>query len=98
MVQLRGVHVLASIISTSDPLIGFFIWGFVRDKVLFLLMHITLNKMKDQILTAAARSEQPLLKNVGHKVKYCLDVCRTQMEHILNVNRAQKMDFNFVWL
>lgn len=51
--------------------------------------------MKDKILTATARSEQSLLKSVGHKVKYCFDVRGPQMEHKLNVYRAQKMDFNF---
>ena len=51
--------------------------------------------MEDQILTATAGSEQPVLKNVGHKIKYYLDVCRQQMEYILNVNRAQKMDLYF---
>lgn len=51
--------------------------------------------MKDQTLTATARSEQSLLKRVGRIIKYCLHGCRLQMKHILNVNRAQKMDFNF---
>jgi hypothetical protein len=62
-------------------------------------MHITLNEMEDQILTSAARSEQPLLKSVGHKIKYYTDVCGPKMELILNVNRAQANGLLiFVWL
>jgi hypothetical protein len=72
MVQLRGVHVNAS---RSDHQLDFLYRVFVKDDVQILPMLITLNEMKDQILKATARSEQSLLKSVGHKVKYCLDVC-----------------------
>jgi hypothetical protein len=50
--------------------------------------------MKDKILTPTARSEQPLLKSVGRKVKYCLDGCGPQVEHIVKVKWAQNVDFN----
>jgi len=53
-----------------------FIQGFVKDDVQILPILIILNEMRDQILIATVRSEQSLLKSVGHKVKYCLDVCR----------------------
>jgi hypothetical protein len=83
MVQLRDVHALASIISMSDPLIGFFIWRFVRDEVQFMRMLITLNEMKNQILTAATRYEQPLLKKVGHE-----EVLPSRVQATNGVNRA----------
>lgn len=50
--------------------------------------------MKDKILTPTARSEQPLLKRVGRKVKYCLEGCGPQTKHTVNVNWAQNVDFN----
>jgi hypothetical protein len=48
----------------------------VKDEVYVSPMPMTLNKLKDQIRTAIAKSDQPLLQNVWHKVEYCLDVCR----------------------
>jgi hypothetical protein len=39
-------------------------------------MPITLNNLKNPIQTAAAKTDQPLLQNIWHEVKYCLDVCR----------------------
>jgi hypothetical protein len=39
-------------------------------------MPITLNNLKELMQTAIANTDQPLLQNVWHKVKYHLDVCR----------------------
>jgi hypothetical protein len=51
------------------------LWGFEKDEFYILPMPITLNNLNDQIQTATAKTDQPLLQNVWHKVKY-LDVCR----------------------
>jgi hypothetical protein len=45
MDQPRGAQFLVSAISISDPL-GFFLWGFVKDKVYILAMPTTLNNIK----------------------------------------------------
>jgi hypothetical protein len=63
--------------------IDFFLWGFVKDEVYVLPMPMTLNNLKDQIRTAIAKIDQPLLQNVWHEVEYWLDVCRaTNGDHI----------------
>jgi hypothetical protein len=57
--------------------LDFFLWGFLKDEVYILPVTITLNNLKDCIHTATVKTDQPLLQNVWHKVKYHLDVCRT---------------------
>jgi hypothetical protein len=48
----------------------------VKDEGYVLPMPITLNNLKDRIRTVIAKTDQPLLPNVWHEVKYRLDVCR----------------------
>jgi hypothetical protein len=48
----------------------------VKDEVYVPPMLITLNNLRDQIRTAIAKIDEPLLQNVWHKVAYRLDVCR----------------------
>jgi hypothetical protein len=55
----------------------------VKDEVHVSPVPITLNNLKDRIRTAIAKTDQPLLQNVWHKVEYHLDVCRaTNGAHI----------------
>jgi hypothetical protein len=59
------------------------VWGFLKDEVNVPPMPITLNNLKDQIRTAVAKIDQPLLQNVWHEVEYHLDVYRgTNGAHI----------------
>jgi hypothetical protein len=48
----------------------------VKDEVYLSPMSITLNNFKDQIQTATAIIDQPLLQNVWHEVEYRLDLSR----------------------
>jgi hypothetical protein len=55
----------------------------VKDEVNVPLMPITLNKLKDIIRKATAKTDQPLLQNVWHEVECLLDVCvATNEAHI----------------
>jgi hypothetical protein len=55
----------------------------VKDELYVLPVPVTLNNLKARIRTAIAKTDQPLLQNVRHKVEYRLDVCRaTNGAHI----------------
>jgi hypothetical protein len=62
----------------------------VKDDVYVSLMPITLNSLKDRIETATARTGQPLLQNVWHRVGYHLMCAGQQMEHILKLTEGMK--------
>jgi hypothetical protein len=80
--------------STSWPLqspdltlLNFFLWGFMKDEVYIPPMPITMNNLKDQIQTATANTDQPLLQNVWHEVNIILMCAGQQLEHLLNFHR-----------
>jgi hypothetical protein len=54
----------------------FLLWGFVKEEIYVPPVPMTLNNLKVRILTATAKSYQPLLQNVWHEVEYRLVVCR----------------------
>jgi hypothetical protein len=52
----------------------------------------TLSSLKDQILTASAKTERPLVQNVWHEV--IVSMCAGQQtENTLNLHRVQKKHF-----
>jgi hypothetical protein len=80
MVQLWGIHFLVSTISRPDP--DSIPRHSVKGEVYVLPMPVTLNNLKDRILTPTAKTEQPSLQNIWHKVEYCLYACwATKGEH-----------------
>jgi hypothetical protein len=76
----------------------------VKDEAYVPPMPLTLNNLNYQIQTAIAKIDQPLLQNIWHEVKYCLDVCRAtngaQTEHSQGMKNflscsLQWCEFNF---
>jgi hypothetical protein len=52
----------------------------VKGKVYVTPMSVTLNNLKDTIRKAIAKTDQHLLQNFWHEVKYRLDVCMATNE------------------
>jgi hypothetical protein len=61
-----------------------FLWSFVKDQIYIPLMTITLNNLKDHILTAVTEIDQLYCKTFGTKSSTILMCAGQQMEHILN--------------
>jgi hypothetical protein len=65
---MRKVHFVAYTNADLNSL-DVFLWGFVKDKVYVSSVHATLTTGR------TAKTAQPLLQNVWHKVEHRLDVC-----------------------
>jgi hypothetical protein len=84
----KEVNFLASTISKSDPSLIFFLSDFVKDEVYILPMPITLNKLKDQILTASAKTEHTYCKMFGTKFNTIYMCAGQHMEHTMKLYRV----------
>lgn len=77
----RGIHYFASMISRSDPL-DLIVQDSVKDEVYVPPVSVTPNNLKDWIITATAKTEQPSQLNIGTKLKI---ICvGQQTKHIMH--------------
>ncbi|KAG8273110.1 hypothetical protein J6590_027448 [Homalodisca vitripennis] len=85
--QLRG-HLVPPVFDSY----GFFLWGFIKDKVYVLPLPASLADLRRRITAGVAEVTPDLVKRVWREIDYRWDVCRiTNRSHI---DRNKNMTIN----
>ena len=78
----RWSDTLATTIAKYHPLLDFFLWGYVKDKV-FSTPVPDITNLKAKIINAFATITEDMLENTLREIDYRLDVlCATKGAHV----------------
>ena len=82
----RNRHFQRYVVSPDLTPCDFFLWAYIKDRVLVPPLPVSLNELKQRITTAAACVHEDMLRSVWTELDYRIDICRvTKGSHIENL-------------